>query len=72
VNGLERFDYNTEPHTHFICTHCHQVIDLEGIELPAETLGEAEARTGGAITGFQLQFSGQCGQCSKEKEQSLS
>ena len=72
VNGLERFSYNTEPHTHFICTHCHQVIDLEGIELPAETLGEAEARTGGAITGFQLQFSGQCGQCSREAEQSLS
>ena len=25
VGGVERFDGNTAPHVHFICTNCHRV-----------------------------------------------
>ena len=63
VNGLERFDYNTEPHTHFICTECHQVLDLEEIDLPQDVIHQAENCFGGKIDNFQLQFSGQCAGC---------
>ena len=28
VDGIERFDGNTEPHVHFICTGCGAVQDL--------------------------------------------
>ena len=30
VNGQERFDGTTEPHSHFICSKCGCVIDVEG------------------------------------------
>ena len=34
VNGVERFDGNTKPHVHFICTGCSGVSDLPQIEVP--------------------------------------
>lgn len=65
VGGLERYDYNTEPHTHFICTSCNQVLDLDEIELPQETLEAAEKLLGGSIATYQLQFTGRCGDCAR-------
>ncbi len=61
VNGLERFDYNTEPHTHFICSKCGDVVDLHHVALPQSVLDEAAV--GGSITSYQLQFTGVCGKC---------
>ena len=58
VNGLERFDYRTAPHIH-----------LEEIGLPEEVLRQTEACFGGRITGFQLQFSGQCADCAEAQVQ---
>ena len=69
VNGLERFDYRIAPHTHFICTCCHRILDLEEIGLPEEVLRQTEACFGGRITGFQLQFSGQCADCAEAQVQ---
>lgn len=63
VNGLEHFDGNTEPHTHFICTGCGRVLDLEGVTLPQEALDAAKTCSGGSIDGFQLQFTGLCAAC---------
>ena len=65
VNGLERFDYCTEPHTHFVCTDCGQVLDLEHVTLPQSVLDEAAA--GGSIIGYQLQFTGICPQCNQKR-----
>lgn len=65
VKGLERFDYNTDPHAHFICTDCGRVTDLEHLELP-ETLLE-QAAQGGSVATYQLQFTGTCKQCKQEK-----
>ena len=67
VQGLERYDGNTDPHTHFICTCCGKVIDLEHVELPKPTLDEAETCAGGAIGSYQLQFFGSCSQCQNKK-----
>ena len=64
VNGLERYDFTTAPHTHFICTQCGEVLDLDGVTLPAEVLSDAAA--GGSITSYQLQFTGVCARCSSK------
>ena len=63
VNGLEHFDGTTEPHTHFICTGCGRVLDLEGITLPQEAVEQAGHCSGGIISSFQLQFTGLCADC---------
>lgn len=67
VAGLERYDGNTDPHTHFICTACGKVIDLDYVELPTATLQEAEGGAGGSIQSYQLQFFGHCTQCSQKQ-----
>ena len=67
VNGLERYDYTTEPHTHFICTTCGQVVDLDHVVLPAAVL--EDAASGGTITSYQLLFTGTCAQCSDHQKQ---
>ena len=36
VRGTERFDANTDPHVHFICTECDAVLDLPQIQVPQE------------------------------------
>ena len=68
VNGLERYDHNTAPHTHFICTACGSVLDLDGIDLPHPIVEQAEAAVGGSIATYHLQFSGTCADC-RTKEQ---
>lgn len=67
-NGLERYDGIVTPHSHFICTGCGAVQDLD-VELPPQVLAEGEARCGGTITSCQLQFFGQCAGCGKKNHQ---
>lgn len=69
VAGLERYDGNTSPHTHYICTSCGKVIDLHHVELPAEVMQQAQADTG-VINSYQLQFFGHCSDCIKNKNNS--
>ena len=65
VGGIERFDANTEPHVHFICTGCDAVLDLPELQVPQTLCGSAAAGVGGTVSGCQLTFSGLCGDCSK-------
>ena len=65
VRGVERFDGNTEPHVHFICTGCDAVIDLHELPVPQSLCGEAAALTGGQVSGCQLSFTGLCRDCAK-------
>ncbi len=66
VGGVERFDGNTLPHVHYVCTCCGQVLDLEGIAVPAELNSAAARCSGGEVTGCRLSFTGICGQCQQE------
>ena len=69
VKGVERFDGNTAPHVHFICTECGAIHDLDGLAIPAH-LGEAAAHaTGGVVTGCRLSFTGVCRKCLESKKQ---
>ena len=63
VSGVERFDGNTDPHVHFICTDCDAVIDLNEMQVPQALRSAAESCCGGQVSGCQLSFSGICGQC---------
>ena len=60
VNGVERFDANTDPHVHFICSQCDAVIDLHQIPMPRY---EAEECGGCRIESCALTFTGVCGNC---------
>ena len=63
VSGVERFDGNTEPHVHFVCTGCGKVVDLHRLEVPAGLTAEAESTTGCQVSSCQLTFHGMCTAC---------
>ena len=63
VNGKERFDANTDPHVHFICTGCDAVLDLPEVEVPLNLGSQAEACRGCRVAGCQLTFTGLCSNC---------
>ena len=65
VNGVERFDGNTEPHVHFICTQCGGVLDLPQISVPEELNSAVARSSGGRIKNCQLSFTGICSECRK-------
>ena len=67
VNGHERFDYNTAPHTHMICNDCGSVSDVMGVELPESLINAAQAATGCSISGASLMLSGTCRCCRRDE-----
>ena len=68
VSGVERFDANTAPHVHFICTDCDAVIDLHEMKVPESLSATAETCCGGNVSGCQLSFTGTCQNCKILKE----
>ena len=65
VKGVERFDGNTDPHVHFICTQCGAVMDLPQISVPEELNSAVAQSSGGRVDNCQLSFTGICGDCRK-------
>ena len=65
VKGVERFDGNTDPHVHFICTQCGSVLDLPQISVPEELNSAVTQSSGGRVDNCQLSFTGLCGNCRK-------
>ena len=63
VNGVERFDGNTHPHVHFICSNCGAVQDLYEIKVPEELNAAVEQSSGGRVTACNLTFTGSCEAC---------
>ncbi|MBQ3217126.1 MAG: transcriptional repressor [Oscillospiraceae bacterium] len=63
VNGVERFDANTEPHVHFICQSCGKVQDLHQMEVPSGLCLTAARETGAKIDQCWLTFHGSCADC---------
>lgn len=66
VGGIERFDGNTAPHVHFICTGCDAVIDLPQMTVPQSLSSQAAAQAGGTVEACQLNFTGLCSRCCRE------
>ncbi len=67
VRGTERFDANTDPHVHFICSNCDEVIDLHQIQVPQELTASVEKTSGCRPDGCQLTFTGLCEKCLQVK-----
>ena len=63
VNGVERFDADTEPHVHFICHNCHSVHDLPGMIIPESLTEDVDRYTGGHTETCSLSFAGTCREC---------
>lgn len=68
VKGVERFDGNTDPHVHFICSECDAVIDLMDMQVPESLKAVAEISCGGQVDGCQLSFTGICQNCLEQGE----
>ena len=62
-----RFDGNTDRHDHLVCSACGSAIDIDQA-LPARVLAELTARTGYAVTRYDLQFHGLCPRCQGSDE----
>lgn len=68
VKGVERFDGNTQPHVHFICSQCDAVKDLHQICVPQELKTAAEDSSGCRVEECRLCFTGVCSQCINSEE----
>ena len=67
VQGQERFDAITAPHSHFICNCCGTVQDLPDIH-PAGNPDQAVSRQYGlTVDRYELTFYGLCPSCSCQK-----
>lgn len=67
VNCVERFDYNTAPHVHFVCSQCSDILDMPNMEVPEQLIQTAAEATGGQVATCQLTFTGQCQRCLNEQ-----
>ena len=61
-DGADRFDGNTEPHYHVLCTKCGSVIDLK-MEALTSMNEIAENHFPGKIESHTALFFGTCGSC---------
>lgn len=64
LDGSVRFDYNTHPHYHFVCSRCNKIYDIPYDVAPE--LGEKVfTRTGMIVENYDLCFKGICNDCHK-------
>lgn len=67
VNGQERFDADTTPHSHFVCTSCGAVIDLPKITMDANLNQTVQSQSGFQVERHELTFYGKCKACMQSK-----
>ena len=63
VQGQERFDAVTTPHSHFVCTTCGAVIDLDRIPMDANLTRAVREQYGFEVDRHELTFYGRCRAC---------
>lgn len=66
-DGVEHFDYDTTPHSHFVCRECHSVIDLHQADAD-DILESARKNFPGRIDVYAGTFYGVCEKCMKKAE----
>lgn len=67
VNGQERFDADTSPHAHFICSTCGRVEDMVLPQPDAEHFAQLCADGGRQMEGYSLTVTGKCSSCVSKK-----
>lgn len=64
--GADRFDADTTPHPHLICSECGKVVDLDcSIDQEVQRLKQALEKSGANVQKIQLRIWGLCDQCSQ-------
>jgi Fe2+ or Zn2+ uptake regulation protein len=57
-----RYDGNTRPHQHVVCTDCGSFADVS-VELPSTIADAVSTATGYAVKGYDVRFQGRCPNC---------
>ena len=65
-DGSEHFDYNTDPHYHFVCKTCGAIIDMP-LELVRDTSDLLSAPFPGRVDSHTVFFYGECEDCRKNE-----
>lgn len=65
VAGQERFDFNTAPHSHFVCNGCASVIDLHEMKMDLALNQAVCEQYGFGVERHELTFYGYCKECLK-------
>lgn len=63
VNGQERLDGNTSPHSHFICKHCGAVVDIMENFTSIAAAQQVQEKYGLQIEQQEVLFYGKCHGC---------
>jgi Fur family transcriptional regulator, peroxide stress response regulator len=63
-----RYDINTSPHPHFVCSFCSSVYDIPGFDSIDNLKYEVAKKTNFTIMSQQLYFFGKCEDCLLIKE----
>lgn len=61
-DGIERYDFNASPHSHFFCKKCHALMDL-AMPYMDELNSLASRIYSGEVHGHTVQFYGICEGC---------
>lgn len=68
VNGQERFDGNTNPHSHFVCSVCGAVLDIPGEFVGAQAKEEVARRYSLTVESSEVLFRGVCDKCLQRRK----
>ena len=69
-DGSEHFDYNTDPHYHFVCKTCGAIIDMP-LDLVCDTSDLLTAPFPGRVDSHTVFFYGECEDCLKKKNEKV-
>ncbi len=67
INGQERFDGITTPHSHFVCSRCGAVIDLHDLSLDDNLNHSVSEQYKFLVERHELTFYGICQPCMHNK-----
>lgn len=62
INGHERFDADTSPHSHFVCRGCGRVYDIEEA-YPQQRMQALSERYAYSFESCEIVFTGMCADC---------
>lgn len=64
--GADRYDGRTARHSHFMCTKCNRIIDLDSKKID-NIMATAGENFSGEISDYSARFYGLCEECAKEE-----
>lgn len=68
VNGQERYDGRTCPHSHFICNCCGRVVDLPRLSPEEDCVERLSVQYGFTVEGCEFIVRGLCADCTGRGE----